>query len=46
MTPKNLCPLCGEGHLTPQTEEMVTEYEGQTGTVTLNRPGFRGGPVV
>ena len=35
MTPKTLCPLCGEGHLTPQTEEMVTEYEGQTGTVTL-----------
>ena len=36
MTPRTLCPLCGEGHLSPQTEEMVTEYEGQTGKVTLH----------
>ncbi len=35
MTQKPLCPLCGEGHLTAHTEEMVTEYEGRTGTVTL-----------
>lgn len=35
MNDKTLCPLCGEGHLTPRTEETVTEYAGQQGTVTL-----------
>lgn len=35
MIPKTLCPLCGEGHLTSKTEEVVTEYEGRTGNVTL-----------
>lgn len=35
MTAKTLCPLCGGGHLTSKTEEMLTEYEGRTGTVTL-----------
>lgn len=35
MNDKTLCPLCGEGHLTPGTEEMVTQYAGKQGTVTL-----------
>lgn len=35
MTNETLCPLCGEGHLTPRSEETVTEYAGQSGTVTL-----------
>ena len=35
MNDKTLCPLCGEGHLTSRTEETVTEYAGQQGTVTL-----------
>ena len=36
MDDKTVCPLCGEGHVTPRTEEMVTEYSGQKGTVTLH----------
>lgn len=36
MNDKTLCPLCGEGHLTPRTEETVTEYAGQQGKVTLH----------
>lgn len=35
MNDKTLCPLCGEGYLTPRTEETVTEYAGQQGKVTL-----------
>lgn len=35
MTNEMLCPLCGEGHLTPRSEETVSEYAGQSGTVTL-----------
>lgn len=35
MNDNMLCPLCGEGHLTPRTEETVTEYGGRQGTVTL-----------
>lgn len=35
MSDETLCPLCGEGHLTPRTEESVTEYAGQQGKVTL-----------
>lgn len=35
MNDKTLCPLCGEGHLTPHTEETVTEYAGQQGKVIL-----------
>lgn len=35
MDDKTLCPLCGEGHVTPRTEATVTEYHGQKGTVTL-----------
>jgi len=35
MNDKTRCPLCGEGHLTPGTEEMVTQYAGRQGTVTL-----------
>lgn len=35
MNEKMLCPLCGEGHLTPRTEETVTEYGGEQGKVTL-----------
>lgn len=35
MNDKTLCPLCGEGHLTPRTEETVTEYAGRQGKVSL-----------
>lgn len=35
MDDKTLCSLCGEGHMTPRTEDTVTEYRGQQGTVTL-----------
>lgn len=35
MDDKTLCPLCGEGHVTPRTENTVTEYRGQRGTVAL-----------
>jgi len=35
MDDKTLCPLCGEGHVTPRTENTVTEYRGQQGTVAL-----------
>jgi HTH-type transcriptional regulator/antitoxin MqsA len=35
MNDTTLCPLCGEGHVTPRTEATVTEYHGQKGTVTL-----------
>ena len=35
MDDKTLCPLCGEGHITPRTESMQTEYRGQQGTVML-----------
>lgn len=35
MDDKTLCPLCGEGHITPRTEDTVTEYRGHKGTVTL-----------
>lgn len=36
MDDKTLCPLCGEGHVTPRTEETATEYRGQKGTVVLH----------
>jgi len=35
MDDKTLCPLCGEGHITPRTESTVTEYRGQESNVTL-----------
>lgn len=35
MDDKTLCSLCGEGHMTPRTENTVTEYRGQQGTVAL-----------
>jgi HTH-type transcriptional regulator/antitoxin MqsA len=35
MDDKTLCPLCGEGNITPRTESMQTEYRGQQGMVTL-----------
>ena len=35
MDDKTLCPLCGEGHIEPRTESMVTEYRGKQGTVML-----------
>ena len=35
MNDKTLCPLCGEGHLIPGIEEMVTQYAGNQGTVML-----------
>ena len=30
-----LCPLCGEGVLTPKEDRLETEYAGRKGTVTL-----------
>lgn len=36
MDDKTLCPLCGEGHITPRTEDSATEYRGHKGTVTLH----------
>ncbi len=35
MDDKTLCPLCGEGHVTPRTENTVTEYRSQKGNVML-----------
>lgn len=35
MDDKMLCPLCGEGHITPRSEDTETEYRGQKGVVTL-----------
>ncbi|WP_300336810.1 type II toxin-antitoxin system MqsA family antitoxin [Accumulibacter sp.] len=35
MDDRTLCPLCGEGHITPRTERQETEYRGKQGTVTL-----------
>ncbi|MDP2829008.1 MAG: type II toxin-antitoxin system MqsA family antitoxin [Sulfuricellaceae bacterium] len=35
MDNKTLCSLCGEGHMTPRTENTVTEYRGQQGAVSL-----------
>jgi HTH-type transcriptional regulator/antitoxin MqsA len=35
MDDKTLCSLCGEGHVTPRSEDTVTEYRGQKGTVML-----------
>ena len=35
MDDRTLCPLCGEGHITPRTESMQTDYRGTQGTVTL-----------
>ena len=32
---KMLCPLCGEGVLTPKDDRLETEYAGRKGTVTL-----------
>ncbi|MDP1606576.1 MAG: type II toxin-antitoxin system MqsA family antitoxin [Rhodocyclaceae bacterium] len=39
MSDKTLCPLCGEGHLTPHTDDMVIEHGGQQGTVMLRFAG-------
>lgn len=36
MDNKMLCSLCGEGHTTQRTEEAITEYRGQKGSVTLH----------
>lgn len=35
MNDKTLCPLCGEGHITPRVESTVTEYRDQQGAVTV-----------
>lgn len=35
MGDKALCPVCGEGHVISRQEELVTDYRGQQGTVTL-----------
>lgn len=35
MNDKTLCPLCGEGHITPRVESTVTEYRDQQGTVAV-----------
>lgn len=36
MNDKTLCPLCGEGHLSPRSEEILTEHAGHQGKVTLH----------
>ena len=35
MNNTKLCPLCGEGHITPRTESTVTEYRDKQGTVPV-----------
>lgn len=36
MEGKAICPLCGEGRITPLTEEVETEYRGQKGIVAYH----------
>lgn len=36
MEDKAICPLCGEGHITPLTEDVETEYHGQKGLVAYH----------
>jgi HTH-type transcriptional regulator / antitoxin MqsA len=33
MTTENLCPLCGEGHVTAQVEQVENEYKGHTASL-------------
>ncbi len=35
MNNKTLCPLCGEGHITPRVESTVREYRDQQGRVAV-----------
>jgi HTH-type transcriptional regulator/antitoxin MqsA len=35
MNDKTLCPICGEGHITPRLESTVTEYRNQQGAVPV-----------
>ncbi|MBC7609026.1 MAG: type II toxin-antitoxin system MqsA family antitoxin [Polaromonas sp.] len=32
-TTKELCPICGEGHVTDQTDQFESQYKGQTATL-------------
>lgn len=36
MNEKEICPICGEGHLTDHVDQVETEYNGHTGKVPLH----------
>ena len=36
MNDKEICPICGEGHLTDHVEQAEAEYNGHTGMVPLH----------
>ena len=35
MSDETLCPICGEGHVTDQTDQVETEYKGHKALVPL-----------
>ena len=35
MNPKELCPICGEGHVTNHVDQVESEYKGQKAMVPL-----------
>ena len=36
MDTKELCPICGEGHVTNQVDQFESEYKGQKATLPLH----------
>jgi len=36
MDTKELCPICGEGHVTDQVDQFESEYKGQKATLPLH----------
>ena len=36
MNEKEICPICGEGHLTDHVDQVEAEYNGHTGKVPLH----------
>ena len=36
MSAQELCPICGEGHITPQVQMMESEYKGQKAQLPLH----------
>lgn len=36
MNEKEICPICGEGHLTDHVDQVEAQYNGQTGKVPLH----------
>lgn len=36
MSEKEICPICGEGHLTDHVDQVEAEYNGHTGKVPLH----------